>query len=138
MNEKYISILKKMVNKAIKNDEVPVGALIVYENKIIAKSYNKRKKSNNVLMHAEIDVIIKSSKKLKDWRLDKCEMYVTLKPCKMCVEIIKSARIKKVYYLLENKKEIHYNTEFIQKNSNYSAEYKKILTNFFQKKRKLY
>ncbi len=135
MEEKYINILKKLVNKAIKNNEVPVGALIVYKNKVIAKSYNKRRKSNNVLMHAEIDVIIKSEKKLKDWRLNQCEMYVTLKPCRMCAEIIKSARIKKVYYLLENEKEAHIKTEFIQKRNNYSIEYKKILINFFKKKR---
>lgn len=135
MNKKYITVLEKMVNKALKNDEVPVGALIVYKNKIIAKSYNKREKKNNVLMHAEVDVIVKSSKKLKDWRLDQCEMYVTLKPCKMCAEIIKSARIKKVYYLLENTKEINYNTEFTQRKSNFNEKYKQILINFFQRKR---
>lgn len=135
MNKKYINILKKLVERALKNDEVPVGALIVLEDNVISKSYNKRNKKKNALMHAEVDAIIKASKKLKDWRLDKCEMYVTLKPCKMCAEIIKSSRIKKVYYLLENNKEIHYNTEFIPNKTDYNEEYKKILSNFFQKKR---
>ncbi len=135
MNRKYIDILKRLVQKAIKSDEVPVGALITYNNRIISKSYNKRKKKNNVLMHAEVDAIIKASKKLKDWRLNHCIMYVTLKPCEMCIEIIKASRIKKVYYLLENEKEINNNTEFIMKKDDYSFEYKETLANFFKRKR---
>lgn len=135
MDKKYINILGKLVNKAIKRDEVPVGAVILCKNKIIAKSYNKRNKSNNVLMHAEVDAIIKASKKLKNWRLNDCEMYVTLKPCRMCTEIIKESRIKTIYYLLDNEKEIQFNTQFIKRKDPYCLKYKKILSAFFKKKR---
>lgn len=135
MEKYYINELKKMVTKALKRNEVPVGTIIVCNNKIISKSYNKRVKSNNVLMHAEIDAIIKASKKLNDWRLSECEMYVTLKPCDMCLEVIKASRIKKVYYLLDKEKEVNLSTEFIMLKSDYSAEYKRILSEFFKLKR---
>lgn len=135
MNKKYIDIMKKLVKKALKYNEVPVAALLVYNKKIVSKSYNKRIKSNNVLMHAEIDAIIKACKKMKDWRLDKCILYVTLKPCKMCTEIIKAARIKKVYYLVESEKETNFDTEFIKEQDDYIQEYKETLINFFKEKR---
>ncbi len=98
-------MLKKLVDKAVKEDEVPVGTLIVYKNKVIAKSCNRRNKSNNILMHAEVTAIKKASKKLKNWRLNNCEMYVTLKPCQMCIEIIKASRIKKfiIYWIMKKK-----------------------------------
>lgn len=132
---KYIEEVEKLVDKAVKCDEVPVGALIVCNNKILAKSYNKRNKSNNVLMHAEIDVIKKAAKKLKNWRLSECEIYVTLKPCAMCVEIIKASRIKKVHYLIENDKDINRSIEFIKETDNFNIKYKEILSNFFKEKR---
>jgi len=70
--------------KAFKKGEIPVGAVIVKDNKIIAKSHNNRQKKFNVYGHAEINCIIKAAKKIKDWRLDDCEMYVTLEPCDLC------------------------------------------------------
>ena len=90
MNEnKILNELNKLLNKAIKHNEVPVAALIIYKNKIISKAYNKVNKKNNILNHAEIIAIKKASKKLKNWRLNDCILYVTLEPCDMCKSIIK-------------------------------------------------
>jgi len=139
MEEKIYKQLIKLINKASKVDEVPVAAIITYENKIIAKAYNKREKNNDVLGHAEIKCIEKTSKKLKTWKLDKCTLFVTLKPCSMCEKIINESRIKKVIYILdkeENKKE-YYKTEYIKLNNLDKENYiKKIMNNFFIKKRK--
>lgn len=138
MEEKYFSILLKLAKKAVKKDEVPVSALIVKDGKIIAKAYNKRNKSKFVLDHAEMLVIKKTSGKLKDWRLNECDIYVTLKPCSICEAAIKQARIRNVYYLidkLEDKKEYN-KTKFIKANkSMFIDEYNKILKDFFTKKR---
>lgn len=84
--------------KARKREEVPIGAVIVKSGKVIAKGFNKREKTKSALNHAEIVAIRKACKKLKDWRLEGCEIYVTLKPCPMCAGAIANARIDKVYY----------------------------------------
>ncbi len=121
--------------KAFKKDEVPVGAVIVKNNAIIAKSYNTREKNNDILGHAEINAIKKASKKLHTWKLDDCELYVTLKPCSMCEQIIKQSRLKKVYYLLDKldfKKE--YDKTIWQK-VDFASNYPEILNQFFQNKR---
>lgn len=83
--------------KAFDIGEIPVGAVIVMGEKIIASGYNKREFTQNALLHAEIDAINKACKKLKSFRLDDCEMFVTLEPCPMCAGAIISARLKKVY-----------------------------------------
>ena len=93
--------LGKLMNKAIKKNEVPVAALIVYNDKIIAKAYNTVEKDNNILSHAEVKIIKKASKKLNNWRLNDCTLYVTLEPCDMCKQIIKKSRIKNVYYYIK-------------------------------------
>jgi len=93
--------LNKLINKAKKNNEVPIAALIVYNNEIIAKEYNTVEKDNSILSHAEIKAIRSASKKLNNWRLNNCSLYVTLEPCDMCRQIIKKSRIKKVYYYIE-------------------------------------
>ena len=134
MNQEIIIIeLNKLLNKAIKNNEVPVAALIVYNNKIIAKSYNKVEKYNSVLNHAEINVIKKANKKLNNWRLDDCELYVTLEPCEMCKSIIKKSRIKKIFYY---SKQNNYKTE---SDPNYIYTENKLfsilLSNFFKNRR---
>lgn len=103
----YIKLLKKLNKKAIMNGDVPVSCIIVINNIIITTAYNMREKHNNPLHHAEIIAIQKAAKKLKTWNLNDCEMFVTLKPCNMCLEVIKSAKIKKVYYILENDKYIN-------------------------------
>ena len=128
-----INELKKLINKANKNNEVPIAALIIKHNKIIAKAYNKVEKNNSVLNHAEILVIQKANKKLNNWRLDDCDLYVTLEPCEMCKSIIKKSRIKNVYYFSkqnEEKTEKNNNYNFIK--NDYFSDY---LTNFFKKKR---
>ena len=95
MQERFYREIIKLSKKAYKKNEVPVGAIIVKNNKIIAKAYNKIEKNHDVTMHAEILTIKKASKKLKNWRLNECEMYVTLEPCKMCSSAIELSRIKK-------------------------------------------
>lgn len=129
--EKFFEIAYNEALKAYNKNEIPVGAIIVKNNKIIAKSHNNRQKKCKVIGHAEINAILKAEKKLHDWRLDGCELYVTLEPCKMCEEIIKECRIEKVNFLLNkpenaktNKKQTLFNTKLEEK-------YKKLLSNFF-------
>lgn len=100
MNE-YFDATIKLSDKAYKKNEVPVGAVIVFNNKIISKAYNKRSRRNDITNHAEIIAIKKAAHKLNDWRLSECDLYVTLEPCDMCKEVIKQSRIKNVYYLVE-------------------------------------
>ena len=95
--EKYMKEAIKQAKKALALDEVPIGCVIVYEDKIIARGYNRRLTDKNTLSHAELNAIRKASKKLGDWRLDDCEMYITLEPCQMCAGAIVQSRIKKVY-----------------------------------------
>ena len=88
----------KEAKKAYKRKEVPIGAVIVYKNKIIARGYNLRESKKNSLLHAEIVVISKACKKLKSWRLDECDLYVTLEPCAMCSGAIIQSRIKNIFF----------------------------------------
>lgn len=136
MNEKYINQLIKLAKKASKKNEVPISAIIVKNDKIISKAFNMRVKNNNVLDHAEIIAIKKAEKKVKDWRLFDCDLYVTLKPCSMCEIIIKQSRIRNVYYLLEKleSKKDYNKTKFIKLNEN-EQTYSDILEDFFKKKR---
>ena len=97
MKEQFMREALKEAEKAKKLNEVPIGCVIVKDNKIIGRGYNRRMKDKNTLSHAELNAIKKASKKLKDWRLDDCEMYVTTEPCQMCSGAIVQARIKKVY-----------------------------------------
>lgn len=97
MNGKYMKEALKQAKKAYAIGEVPIGCVIVYQDKIIARGYNRRTTDKNTLSHAELNAIRKASKKLGDWRLDDCEMYITLEPCQMCAGAIVQARIKKVY-----------------------------------------
>ena len=86
----------KQAKKAAAIEEVPIGCVIVYENKIIGRGYNKRNLKKNTLAHAEIIAMNKASKVIGDWRLEDCTMYVTLEPCPMCAGAIVQARIPKV------------------------------------------
>lgn len=83
--------------KAYKLGEVPIGCVIVYDNKVIGRGYNRRNTDHCTLAHAEISAIKKASKKIGDWRLEECTMYVTLEPCQMCAGAIVQARIPTVY-----------------------------------------
>lgn len=88
----------KQAEKAKEKDEVPIGAVIVKDGKVLSKGYNLVENTNKATAHAEIIAIEKACKKLKSWRLDGAEIYVTLEPCAMCAGAIANARIKKVYF----------------------------------------
>ncbi len=91
-------IALEQAKKAYNNNDVPVGAVIVKDKKIIAKAYNKKEKTKDATDHAEIRAIKKACRRVNDWRLIGCVMYVTLEPCVMCMGAIKQARIEKVFY----------------------------------------
>ena len=95
--EYYMNIALNEAKKAYNELEVPVGAIIVKNGKIIAKAYNEKEKKHDTTKHAEILAIQKASKKLKNWRLYDCDMYVTLEPCSMCTGALIQARLRKVY-----------------------------------------
>ena len=97
MEEKFMKEALKEAQKAYEKLEVPVGAVIVKDGKIIARAHNLREKNQCATAHAEILAIEKASKKLNSWRLIDCDMYVTLEPCTMCMGAIISARIKNLY-----------------------------------------
>ena len=95
-DEKYMKEAIKQARKAYALGEVPIGCVIVYEGKIIARGYNRRTIDKNTLAHAELSAIRKASRKLNDWRLEGCTMYVTLEPCQMCSGAIVQSRIPRV------------------------------------------
>lgn len=137
--KKYIDEVIKMANKAKKQKEVPVGALIIFNNKIIAKAYNLKNKTQIATKHAEIIAIEKANRKIKSWRLDKCVMIVTLEPCMMCAGAILESRIKKIYCLSKRKNEC--SIEWLRKNG-VEVEFVEnnikslmLLRSFFEKKR---
>ncbi len=121
--DKYMKIALEEAMKSYKNNDVPVGAVIVKNEKVIARAHNQKEKKKNATRHAEIIVIEKACRKLKTWHLNDCTLYVTLEPCMMCCGAIIQSRIKKVIYattndkfgyiesvgkLLQNKKNNHY------------------------------
>ena len=95
-DEKYMREAIKQARKAAKIDEVPIGCVIVYDDKIIARGYNRRNTDKSTLAHAEIIAIRKAAKVIGDWRLEDCTMYITLEPCPMCAGAIVQARIPRV------------------------------------------
>ena len=97
MQEYYMEQALKEAEKAYKKLEVPVGAVIVKDGKIIARGHNQKETKTDTTKHAEMIAIQKASKKLKSWRLIDCEMYITLEPCTMCAGAIINSRIKKIY-----------------------------------------
>ena len=97
MEEKFMKEALKEAKRAFNKEEVPVGAVIVKDGKIIAKAHNLKETKKDTTNHAEIIAIQKASKKLNAWRLEDCEMYVTLEPCSMCAGALIQSRIKKIY-----------------------------------------
>ena len=95
-DEKYMRAALKQAEKAYNLGETPIGCVIVHEDKIIARGYNRRNTDKNPLAHAEVEAIKKASKKLGDWRLEECTLYVTLEPCQMCAGAIVQSRIPRV------------------------------------------
>lgn len=142
MNEKYMKIALKEAKKAYIKDDVPVGCVIIKNNKIIAKAHNKKEYKKNSIYHAEILAISKACKKLKTWHLDDCILYTTMEPCMMCTGAIIQSRIKKIYYSLSNETfgelenyKIKNNKIEIKKNI-LSEQSKEMLQKFFKEKRK--
>ncbi len=137
----YMDIAIKEAKKAFNNDEIPVGAVIVKDDKVISKAYNQRNKTNQVIDHAEIIAIKKANKKLGNWRLEDCEIYITLEPCPMCASAIEQSRIKNVFTGAVNKNiETKRITDEIFKNIKVISNIKEkecsnLINNFFNNKR---
>ena len=98
MNKKFMKRALELAKKAYDSDEVPVGAVIVKNGEIIGEGYNMREQKQNALSHAEMEAINSACKNTGSWRLDDCEIYVTLEPCPMCTGAIINARIKTVIF----------------------------------------
>ena len=142
MNEKYMKIALKEAQKAYKKGEVPVGAVIIKDNKVIAKAYNQKENKQNAVMHAEILAINKACKKIKTWHLENCILYTTLEPCMMCSGAIIQSRINEIYYATKNENfgASNYIKKYNKKIKIYSGILEKesieILKKFFKEKRK--
>ena len=95
-DERYMKEAIRQARKAEALDEVPIGCVIVYDGRIIARGYNRRNTDKNTLSHAELNAIRKASRKLGDWSLEGCTMYITLEPCQMCAGAIVQARVTRV------------------------------------------
>ena len=98
MKNKFMAAALKCAQKALEEGEVPIGAVVVLDGKVISRGHNRRTKKQIATAHAEIEAIEKACKKLKSWRIPECELYVTLEPCPMCMGAALNARIKKIYY----------------------------------------
>lgn len=103
-DEKFMKEAIRQAKKAYALEEAPIGCVIVLDGKIIARGYNRRNTDKNTLAHAELNAIRKASRKLGDWRLDGCAMYVTLEPCPMCAGAIVQSRIQRVVMGCRNPK----------------------------------
>ena len=136
MNEKYMNEALILAKKAYDEGEIPVGAVVVYNNKIIGCGYNQKEKLNNPLKHAELIAIEEACNYIGDWRLNECELYVTFEPCLMCMGAIVESRIKKVVYganksdqMFNNQKDIIVEGGILQ------DECLQIIQKFFKNKR---
>lgn len=148
MNEKYMKLAIKEAIKARDIDEVPIGAIIVKNNKIIARAHNLREKKQQATAHAEILAIEKACKKLGTWRLEDCTLYVTLEPCAMCTGATILSRIKHVVYgakdlkggcvesCIEMYKQQGFNHYPTYESGILEDECSKLLSDFFKEKRK--
>ena len=113
----------KCARKALAEGEVPIGAVVVADGKVISRGYNERTKKQIATAHAEIEAIEKACRKLKSWRIPECEIYVTLEPCPMCMGAVLNARIKKVYFGAYEAKGRSMTAELAQSNLvNHTAE----------------
>lgn len=147
MEEKFMKMALKEAKKAYDKEEVPVGAIIVKDGKVIAKAHNLKELKKDTTYHAELHAIQKASKKLGSWRLTDCEMYVTLEPCSMCAGALIQSRIKKVYIgamdyktgacgsVLNLLKDYKFNHEVEIQTGVLKQECEEILKNFFKELR---
>jgi tRNA(adenine34) deaminase len=137
----------ELAHQAASEDEVPVGAIIILNGKVIGRGYNRREQDQSPIAHAEILAIEEAAQEIGSWRLEDCELYVTLEPCPMCLAACQQARIKEVYYGAQDPKggalSLGYPLHADPKtNHRFHVTYEetpecgKILSEFFQKKRK--
>ena len=134
----YLTKIIELSKKSLESGDVQIGAIIVKDGQIIGEGYNTREKNNDVMGHAEINAIKDASKKLNNWNLQGSVMYVTLKPCSMCLSVIRESRIDFVYYLLDKpEKKFEYSKTAIHNfdDENAKEEYLGILQDFFKKLR---
>ena len=113
----YMNLAIIEAKKSLKSQDVPVGAVIVYKGKVIARAHNQREKKSMTTAHAEILAINKANKKLKNFRLENAEIYVTKEPCLMCMGALLSSRIKKIYFGAEDKR---FGTSNLAKDNNFN------------------
>ena len=141
MEERFMEEALKEAKKAFNVGETPIGAVVVYNNKIIAKAHNKREKNNDPMGHAEILAIKKACNKIGDWRLNECLLFVNVEPCIMCMGLIIETRIKTIYCSIPNKKYISSLEQIIKINKVdikygvFEKESKELLQRFFKNKR---
>lgn len=145
-DEKLMYEALKLAAKAAGCDETPIGAIIVKDGKIIASAYNTRETKQDVTLHAEMSAIRKACRKLSSWRLDDCDMYVTLEPCIMCAGAIQQSKIRKVYFgALQPKSggivsvarifDLHLNHTVVYEGGILASESETLLKEFFNKMR---
>ena len=135
----FVDRIIDLAKIAYENDDIPVGAIIVKNNEIIGEGFNTRNSFKSVIGHAEIDAIEMACKRVGDWRLDDCVMYVTLLPCLMCTGAISESRIKKIYYLCDRTNICFNVSNYINvnkiENEKKRIEYTELLKKFFKNKR---
>lgn len=139
MND-FMDLALKQALKAYKKQEVPIGAIVVKNGKVISKAYNKKENKQITTKHAEIIAIERACKKLKTWHLDGCEIYTTMEPCLMCYGAIEQSRISKIYYGLKNmnfgfKSKYNIETKLQICECKISNEYIDYIKSFFKEKR---
>jgi len=143
---KYMKAALKEAHKAELIDEVPVGAVVVYEDQIIARAHNKREHTQRFHAHAEFLAMMKAAKKIGSWRLEECDVYVTMEPCPMCAGAMIQSRIRSVYYGVKDTKagvaesitnlfELPFNHKVHVESGILAEESQKMLKNFFKKLR---
>lgn len=136
--ENIIKLLYREASKGLQELEVPVAALIINDkDEVIAIARNNRQRTNNVMGHAEIVAIQKAEKKIRDWRLNDCSMYVSLAPCRMCQEVIRESRLGHVYYLCDSEVNsfIIPNIEKLNVSKETIEKFSDLLTTFFDNMR---
>lgn len=147
MNERFMLDALKQAKIAYAKDEVPIGAVVVLNGEIIGRGYNKRQHTKNALDHAEMIAIKKACARVGDWRLEDCDIYVTLEPCPMCAGAIVNARIKNLYYGASDKNSTsdllsqilnddRLNHKTNVKSGVLESQCSQLLTEFFAQKRK--
>lgn len=138
----------KEAQKAEMIDEVPIGAVIVKDGKVIARAHNKKESKNQATRHAEIEAIEKATKKVNNWWLEDCDIYVTLEPCAMCAGALINSRLRNIYFGAYDKKagccgslynlpvDVRFNHRLGVEGGILEEECASLLTNYFKKKRK--